>query len=81
MLNIYYFASIAEAAGTAQESIEFTPTMSVADLKAVLSQRHDEEFSRLLLICAVLVDSVNCEDETTLKDGQRIDLLPPFAGG
>lgn len=76
---VRYFAGAAEAAGRTQQ--EHPGDLTVADLKARLSDEHGTEFARVLTACSVLVDGTRAVDETFAASGSTVDVLPPFAGG
>ena len=49
---------------------------------AKASDRHGPGLARVLLRCSYLLDEVAVHGaETTVRDGQVLDILPPFAGG
>ncbi len=77
---VRWYASAAEAAGTAEETVEGT---SVAELLASARARHGERLSRVLDVCSVLVDGQRtaADDPRPLEAGATVDVLPPFAGG
>lgn len=53
---------------------------SLAELKEILSR--DESLQKWLDICAVaLNDEIVSDLNTTLKDGDKICILPPVCGG
>ncbi len=82
-VRLRYFAAVAEAAGTAEESVAL-PTESTAQvLREQLSTAHSEEFARILGVSALLVDGARVENEDVLPqtEGIQVDVLPPFAGG
>ena len=76
---VRYFAGAAEAAGRKEQ--QHPGDLTVADLKARLSEEHGEEFARVLTACPVLVDGTRATDETFAPTGATVDVLPPFAGG
>ncbi|MCV3387701.1 MoaD/ThiS family protein [Campylobacter sp. IFREMER_LSEM_CL2256] len=62
-----------------KESLELNVS-NLKELKAILEQ--DESLKEWLELCAVaLNDEMVFDDETTLKDGDKICLLPPVCGG
>ncbi|AJC88798.1 TPA: molybdopterin synthase, small subunit [Campylobacter lari] len=62
-----------------KESLELNVS-NLKELKAIL--RQDESLKEWLELCAVaLNDEMVFDDETTLKDGDKICLLPPVCGG
>ncbi|EAI4298062.1 MoaD/ThiS family protein [Campylobacter lari] len=62
-----------------KESLELNVS-NLKELKAILGQ--DKSLKEWLELCAVaLNDEMVFDDETTLKDGDKICLLPPVCGG
>ncbi|EAK0847247.1 MoaD/ThiS family protein [Campylobacter lari] len=62
-----------------KESLELNVS-NLKELKVILEQ--DESLKEWLELCAVaLNDEMVFDDETTLKDGDKICLLPPVCGG
>lgn len=62
-----------------KESLELNVN-NLKELKTILGQ--DESLKEWLELCAVaLNDEMVFNDETTLKDGDKICLLPPVCGG
>lgn len=78
MTEVRYFAAAAEAAGRQGESLAAS---TVAELRALMVERHGEQLERVLTTCSMLVDGVAAEPETTLSATDVVDVLPPFAGG
>lgn len=81
MATIRYFASVAEAAGTTTEDITLDGPITAGSLRARLGEGRDQEFARLIGICALLVNGVSSGDNTAVTNESRVDVLPPFAGG
>ncbi len=76
--RVRYFAAAAEAAGVDTEAIE---AETVGDLRARMIAAHGADLERVLTRCALLVDGVRRDDDTSLADVDGVDVLPPFAGG
>lgn len=89
MVEIHYFAAARAARGVPQENVEETSTLS--DLLDTLGEQHTETtaggmtLAQIFDRCSFLVDgrTVTRPDATTvdLSAVQRVDVLPPFAGG
>ena len=82
-LTIRYFAAAAEAAGREDEVIEPALAASLTTVGAVrahLIERYGEAMARVLANGSFLVDGVVSRDDAR-SVGQRVDVLPPFAGG
>lgn len=91
-VTIRYFASARAAAGVTEEvvaveaarEIDGKPeaTTTVGAVIAVVTGRHGTDLARVLPRCSYLLDEVAVHGPATLvRDGQVIDVLPPFAGG
>ena len=79
MTRLRYFAAAAEAAGRADEEWP-EPVATVGELRTALVARYGEAMERVLLTGSFLVDGVVSRDPARAL-GQRVDVLPPFAGG
>lgn len=77
LATVRLFAAAAEAVGGNELEIEAS---SVAALRAALAER-SENAPRVIAQCAVLRAGVRLDDNVALAPGDRIDVLPPFAGG
>ncbi|GAA3766400.1 MoaD/ThiS family protein [Microbacterium kribbense] len=79
-VTVRYFAAAAEAAGTEQEQLSVSGEPTLASLKALLAARYGEPMQKVMDAGSFLVDQVVRRDpQTALSD--RVDVLPPFAGG
>lgn len=76
--RLLYFASLADAAGLAEESIEHTAA-DPAELYAHVSMRHGFSIARERLRVAVNGTLVGWHH--TLEEGDEIVFLPPVSGG
>jgi sulfur-carrier protein len=55
---------------------------TVGDLLDVAADRHGTGLARVLARCSFLLDEVAVHGrQTPVRDGQVLDILPPFAGG
>lgn len=86
-IALRYFAAAAEAAGRTEESVERASVvgtgagpLTTGDLRAWLVERHGEPMARVLAAGSFLVDGVVSRDDARVV-GDRVDVLPPFAGG
>lgn len=79
MTLVRYFAAAAEAAGRPEETWP-DPVATVGELRAALVERYGTPMSRVLQTGSFLVDGVVSRDPSR-PVGERIDVLPPFAGG
>jgi sulfur-carrier protein len=84
MIDIYYFASIRENLGLAQEQIAIDPDITtVHSVVDVLVKRHGERWDSVLRQSKVLmaVNKTVARPDTTIKDGDEIAFFPPVTGG
>jgi molybdopterin synthase sulfur carrier subunit len=77
-LLVRYFAAAAEAAGRDEEHLPALST--VGQLKSLLVQRYGDAMARVVASGSFLVDGVVSRDDARSL-GERVDVLPPFAGG
>ncbi len=75
---VRYFAAASDAAGLTEERLD--PGHTVGDLRAALVARYGEAMARVLRSGSFLVDGVVSRDDARSL-GERVDVLPPFAGG
>lgn len=75
---VRYFAAAAEAAGRTEESVTVPATAGA--LRTWLAERYGEPMQRVLDAGSLLVDGVVTRDPARLLR-ERVDVLPPFAGG
>lgn len=90
MVEIHYFAAARAARGVAQETLP-DPGSTLADLLGSLGSAHTDTTAGGMTLaevfgrCSFLVDGrtvTHPEATATALDGvQRVDVLPPFAGG
>ena len=78
-VTVRYFAGAKAAAGVAEEQVD---AADVAELKAVLAERHGPALEKVLAVATLLVDGLAAKDPATvLPAGVTVEVLPPFAGG
>ena len=81
-VSLYYWAGARATAGVASESVLATSVAGA--VRAVVEERADPRFSRVVQACSLLVDGVAAHPddlERPLTGPVRVDVLPPFAGG
>ena len=76
---VRYFAAAAEAAGR-EDEVWDSPVATVGELRAALVARYGDAMLRVLETGSFLVDGVVSQDPARPL-GDRVDVLPPFAGG
>ncbi|SNT32694.1 MoaD/ThiS family protein [Rhodococcoides kyotonense] len=80
MVEVRYFAGAADKAGCSTETFDLRPGSDLGALKAAVIDRHGTVMSDVLRVSAFLVGEDLTRDESTTF-GDRVDVLPPFAGG
>ncbi|MGH3916391.1 MAG: MoaD/ThiS family protein [Pseudonocardiaceae bacterium] len=82
VVTVRYFAGARAAAGLRSEDIELKEGASVADVLDVVTDRHGQALSKVLVGCSFLLDSVAVRDRyAPIANDAELDVLPPFAGG
>ena len=81
-VELRYFAAAAKAAGRPEERLELPAGTTLASLREQLAGR-GLEMARIIGVSSYLVNALStpADSLTPLEDGDRIDILPPFAGG
>ena len=81
-VELRYFASAAEAAGRTEERLELPAGTTLAALRERLAGR-GLEMARIIGVSSYLVNALSTPADSLapLADGDRVDVLPPFAGG
>ena len=80
-VTVRFFAAARAAAGAESETVRLGPDATIAELIDGLAAR-DARLATVLSRCSYLCDGIAVRDETTtLRSGDTIDVLPPFAGG
>ena len=84
---VRYWAAAKSAAGVAEEEYVLNGPSSMAEVLAAITERHGRR-SRLVEVletCSFLLGDrpVSAEDPTDVivRPGDRVEVLPPFAGG
>lgn len=84
-MEIHYFAAAKAARGVGVEHLEFEGTLGQL-LEHVAAQSPLSTDTGLGLAdvferCTLLVDGTNADRTVEISQAERIDVLPPFAGG
>ena len=79
-LEVRYFASLAERAGTQVESIEIDPSSDVRSLWQLLVRRHPA-FAEITYRPLVACDQIYTDWDAHLDGVSEIAFLPPVSGG
>jgi len=80
-VTVRYFAAAAEAAGVEEETLAAADAgTTVGELRDLLVGRYGAAMARIVANGSFLVDGVVRRDGAAPL-GERVDVLPPFAGG
>jgi molybdopterin converting factor subunit 1 len=79
-IKVLYFASFREVVGNAKESFELKDGSTLKTFIEQLLSNHPK-LKELWAFAIVTVNKKYVKDETTLKDGDEIGILPPISGG
>lgn len=79
-VRVRYFAAAAEASGLEEEQIDVGVGATVGDLRVLLEQRYGQPMQAVLRSGSFLIDGTVRRDGA-YPLGERVDILPPFAGG
>jgi molybdopterin synthase catalytic subunit/molybdopterin synthase sulfur carrier subunit len=79
-VRVRMFASLREAAGTGEETVDAGPLPEMLEL---LCRRHGATFRARLAVSSVLLDGnpVVATAPVPVRDGSELVLLPPVSGG
>ncbi|WP_280274180.1 MoaD/ThiS family protein [Nocardia wallacei] len=80
MVEVRYFAAIADAVGKSSEHLDLPADATIADLRQTLTTTYGPTLDPMLKVCAYLIGDELTRDATTPLT-PRVDVLPPFAGG
>jgi molybdopterin converting factor subunit 1 len=79
-VRVLAFATASDALGAAETELELPSAASVAGLRRVLLERYPA-LVPLGTRLAIAVDGELARDDTPLRDGAEVALLPPVSGG
>ncbi|CED90123.1 MoaD/ThiS family protein [Actinomyces succiniciruminis] len=81
-IDVHYFAAAAQAAGHTEERLELPVGTTLAGLRELLAGR-GLELAKIIGVSSYLVNSLSTPADSLaeLHDRDRVDILPPFAGG
>ncbi|NEW41193.1 MoaD/ThiS family protein [Nocardia cyriacigeorgica] len=80
MVEVRYFAAIADAVGKDTESLDLPSGATIGDLRTALARAYGPDLDKMLDVCAYLVGDELTRDAAAALT-PRVDVLPPFAGG
>lgn len=77
-VTLLFFAAARQAAGVASESVEAATVGEVLD---GARSRHGDAFAAILEGSRVWVNGEPAGEDTPLRDGDEVAVLPPVSGG
>lgn len=77
-VRLLFFAAARQAAGVASESVR---AATVAEVLEGARRRHGEAFAAVLEGCRVWVNGEPAAEDSALRDGDEVAVLPPVSGG
>ncbi|HEV7956391.1 MAG: Molybdenum cofactor biosynthesis protein MoaD [Microbacteriaceae bacterium] len=81
-VHLRLFASARAATGLAELTLRLPAGATIAQALAELSPAPGQPLGQVLARCSFLLNAVATTDRSTeLSEGDRLDVLPPFAGG
>ena len=86
IIRVRYWAAARSAAGIAEDAVEVSGPLTLADVLSEVVRRHaGSRFPDVIAVCSVLVGDQpvgSREPETVVvPPGSTVEFLPPFAGG
>ncbi|WP_051218348.1 MoaD/ThiS family protein [Nocardioides insulae] len=83
---VRYWASAKAASGTAQDVLDVTGPIALAEVVRRILERHaDTRLEAVLGACSTLIGDepagTRPAEEVVVHPGQTVEFLPPFAGG
>lgn len=84
-VTIRYFAAAKAAAGVGSDTVELSAPAPLADVLAAALGRRPAKLTEVASVCSILVGDVPLGERdpatVTIRPGDEIQVLPPFAGG
>ena len=86
VIRVRYWAAAKAAAGTAEDLLQVTGPVTLADLRRQAIALHPgTRLEQVLSACSVLVGDepvgTRADDQVEVRPGDSVEFLPPFAGG
>lgn len=79
-VTVRYFAAAAEAAGREEETLAVAEGATLGALKEQLIEKYGDLMRRVVESGSFLINGVVRKDDA-YSVSERVDVLPPFAGG
>ena len=86
VIRVRYWAAAKAAAGSAEDLLQVTGSITLADVRRQAVARHPgTRLEAVLGACSVLVGDepvgTRADDQVEVRPGVSVEFLPPFAGG
>jgi molybdopterin synthase sulfur carrier subunit len=86
IIRVRYWAAARSAAGTAEDTLDVTGPLTLADVTSEVVRRHTgSRFADVIGVCSVLVGDQPVgrrePESVVVPPGSTVEFLPPFAGG
>ena len=79
-VQVRYFASLREATGIADETLDLPESATVGQARTLLAERRPT-LAKLLPACAAAMNRSYVQAETPLSEGAELAFIPPLGGG
>ena len=79
-ISVVTFARIKEVMGADRVELQVDSDATVADLKSLLLTQYPD-LQSLMPHCNVAVDQEYADDQTALREGCEVGIIPPVSGG
>ena len=86
VIRVRYWAAAKAAAGTAEDLLQVTGPLTLAEVRREAAARHPgTRLAEVLEACSVLIGDqpagTRSAEEVKVAPGESVEFLPPFAGG
>lgn len=82
VIQLRFFAGARAATGVDTIDLAVPAGASLGDALAQLTPASGQQLDRVLDRCSFLINAIATTDRRViLSDGDRVDVMPPFAGG
>lgn len=86
IIHVRYWAAARAAAGVAEEKLEVSGPLTLAEVVRRVVARHESpRLGEVIAVCSVLLGDrpVKSQDPgaVVVRPGESVEFLPPFAGG
>lgn len=79
--GVHLFAAAAERMMCGWVEVELPTGSTVADLRALFATKRSPSLAGIIERCAIAVNHEYATDDTVLKPGDEVAVIPPVGGG